>query len=82
MSTVRVLIAARQGVCSRVLATRPVDHRECIAKKLTDPCVLWNRRETLVEEMLQAAVVGSDGERPRPEVRPLVTDGLDERRVR
>ena len=40
--------------------------------------MLRNSREALVEEMLQAAVVGSDGERPRPEVRPLVTDGLDE----
>ena len=40
--------------------------------------MLQNSREALVEEMLQAAVVGSDGERPRPEVRPLVTDDLDE----
>ena len=52
--------------------------REVIPEQLGDPCMLRNRRQALVEEELEAPVVGSDGERPTPEVRPPMTDSLDQ----
>jgi len=74
----RVLIAARQHVRGSVLATRPVNHRERVTEQLTNPCVLRNCGEPLVEQVLQAAVVRSDGERTCPEVGAPMSNGLNE----
>jgi hypothetical protein len=40
--------------------------------------MLWNCGQVLVEEELEAVVVGADDERMTPEVRPLVPHGLDQ----
>ena len=40
--------------------------------------MLGNSRETLVEEELEALVVGADSKRMSPKIRPPMTDSLDQ----
>jgi hypothetical protein len=57
-----------QGISDRVEAPRPVLHIEveAEAKKLANPLVLGHRREALVQQVLQAKVVGADNEVAAP----------------
>jgi hypothetical protein len=70
-------VPAGQGVSDRVEAPRPVLHVEVEAEKLADPLVLGHRREALVQQVLQAKVVGADDEVAAPQVRPPMSDRLD-----
>jgi len=71
-----LLIAVGQGICRSVLLARPVLHRDVMAEQLGDPGVLWYGGEALIEDVLEAPMVGADRERPTPQVRPPVPDGL------
>jgi hypothetical protein len=70
-------VPAGQGVSDRVEAPRPVLHVEVEAEKLADPLVLGHRREALVQQVLQAKVVGADDEVAAPQVWLPMPDCLD-----
>uniref|UniRef100_A0A0A8ZTW4 Uncharacterized protein n=1 Tax=Arundo donax TaxID=35708 RepID=A0A0A8ZTW4_ARUDO len=73
-----VIVATGEGVGDYVRGARPVLHREIEAQELADPMVLRDRGEALIEEVLQAVVVGLDDEAPPPEIRAPVPYRLDE----
>jgi hypothetical protein len=50
---------------------------EVKAQKLAHPMMLRDRREALIEHVLQAVVIGLDEEATPPKVRPPIEDGLD-----
>ena len=72
------LVTLGQRVCHHVQAPRPKLDGEVVAEQLGDPRVLRNGRQALAEEELETPMVGSDGERTTPEVRPLITASLDQ----
>jgi hypothetical protein len=72
----RAGVAPGQRVGDGVHGTRLVFHRKVKAEELAHPMVLRDRREMLVEEELQAVVVGADEERAHPKVRPPVVHGV------
>ena len=74
----RLLVTARQRIRDGVELPRAVLSGEVIAEQLGHPRMLRDHCQALVEEELEAPVVGSDGERPTPEVRAPMTDSLDQ----
>jgi hypothetical protein len=72
-----VIVAVGEGDDDDVHGARPVLHREIEAQELADPVVLRDRGEALIEEVLQAVVVGFDDEAP-PEIRAPMPYHLDE----
>jgi hypothetical protein len=73
-----LLMTARQCIRRGVLAAGFELDGELVDEQLAHPRVLGNRREPLVQEVLEAKVIGSYDERSRPKVGPLVPHGLDE----
>ena len=71
-----ILVAPGESIGDDVLAPRPVLHREGVPEELADPRVLRNRRQPLVQEVLEAAMVSADDERAHPQVRSPVTHRL------
>ena len=69
-------VAARKGVGRGVEAPRTILHGEVEAEQLAEPLVLGDRGQPLVEEVLQAVVVGADQEAAPPQVGPLVLPSL------
>ena len=63
-------VTAREGVGHGVEAPRAILHGEVEPEQLAEPLVLRDRRQSLVEEVLQAVVVGTDQEAAPPEVGP------------
>jgi len=63
-------VAAGEGVRRGVEAARAILHGEVEPEQLAEPLVLWVRGQPLVEEVLQAVVVGADQEAAPPEVGP------------
>jgi hypothetical protein len=55
-----------QRVDDGVHGTQLVFHRKVEAEELAHLMVLWDRREALVEEELEAVVLGADEERVPP----------------
>jgi hypothetical protein len=72
------IVATGEGIDDDVHGDRPVLHREIEAQELADPVALRDGGEALVEEVLQAVVVGLDDEAPSPEIWPPVSYRLDE----
>jgi len=56
----------------------PIINLKAVAEQLSYPHVLRNGGKPLVQEVLEAAVIGADDELPRPELRPPMPDNLDE----
>jgi len=73
-----LLVAAGQRICRRILPARPELHSDVGAEPLRHLGVLGNGGEALVEDVLDAPMVGADGERAAPKVRPPVPDSLDQ----
>lgn len=73
-----LLVAAGQRICRRILPARPELHSDVGAEPLRPLGVLGNGGEALVEDVLDAPMVGADGERAAPKVRPPVSDSLDQ----
>jgi hypothetical protein len=71
-----LLVAARQRVGRRVEPLGAVLDGEVKPKQLAEPLVLRHGGQPLVQEELQAVVVGADEEPAPPQVRALVPDGL------
>jgi hypothetical protein len=61
----------------RASATTFEVHCELVAKQLADPCVLQNRGESLIKEILQAIVVCPDAKLVRPEIGAPMEDNFD-----
>jgi len=58
--SIGLAVAAREGVGRGVEAPRTILHGEVEAEQLAEPLVLRDRGQPLVEEVLQAVVVGAD----------------------
>jgi hypothetical protein len=65
------------GIHNLVRCLRLVLNREIETKKFPHPMVLRNRREPLVQQVLEAVVTGLDDEVVAPEVRPPVMNIVD-----
>jgi hypothetical protein len=74
----RRLITAGQCVGDGVELPGAVLNREVVPEQLGHPRVLRDSCQALVEKELETPVVGSDGERPTPEIRPPMTNSLDQ----
>jgi hypothetical protein len=67
-----------EGVGHDIRSSQLELHPEVEFKKLACPLMLWNYGQALVEEELEAKVVGADDEQMALEVRPPVPHGLDQ----
>jgi hypothetical protein len=73
-----IIVVMGEGVGDDVRGARPVLHREIEAEELADPVVLRDHGEALIEEVLQAVVVGLDDEALSLEIQAPVPYCLDE----
>ena len=75
---VRWRVPARQSIGHHVKAVGLILDGEVDAKELADPLMLRHRRQTLVQQELEAVVIGADPERPAPKIWPPVVHRLDQ----
>lgn len=68
----------RQRVSNGVELPYPVLDREVVPEQFGDLGVLWDCREALVEDELEAPVVGSNGECVTLDIRTPMLDTLDQ----
>lgn len=73
-----ILVALRQRIGDGVELPCLVLDCEVVSKQLGDLGLLGYHREALVEDELEALVVGAGGERTTPNIRPQMTNGLDQ----
>ena len=71
-------VAPGRGISHSVCSARLVLDREVETEKLPDPMVLWDGCKPLVEEILEAEVVGAHHEAASPQVWTPMADGEDE----
>jgi hypothetical protein len=72
------LITAGQRVGDGVELLGAVLNHEVVPEQLGHPRVLRDSCQALVEEELKTPVVGSDAKRPTAEIRPPMTNSLDQ----
>jgi hypothetical protein len=70
-------VAAGERVGHHVRRPGLVLNGEVEAQKLAHPMMLRDRREALIQQVLQAVVIGLDEEATPPEVQPPIADNLD-----
>jgi hypothetical protein len=73
-----ILATVRQGVRRCVLAPRVELHRELESEEVADPRMLWDRRQALIKQVLEAEMICVHDEWASLEIRPPVLHDLDQ----
>jgi hypothetical protein len=69
---------AGEGIGRRIQASRAVFDDEIKREQLADPLMLGHSGQPLVQEKLQAAVIGADEKMMPPKVRPPMPHSLNQ----
>lgn len=71
-----VTIPTRQGISGNIEASWPVLNPEIIANEFTDPVMLRNSGQALIEKKLERIMIRAHHKAPPPQVWPPVTYSL------